>query len=295
MPALGLLEWGAHAYFAARPPTDSEWEVLPQAVAKLVDDQTLVVIAPYWAEPNARRVLGDRYMPLRDVARADESSYAQALEIRILGGESVVSEWPEISVEQLGKFELVLRKNPTPQPMLVNFVDAIAEGKATVTSARGESETPCRWNTNARVENGALHGHPTFPKARFECQGEPWHMVGQTVIEDENYLPRRCIWAQPGEGQKTVVKFEAVVLGHSITGYGALPYFLERDAKGTPVELDVRVDGDSLGRFKHEDGQGWKRFEFDTARFVGEAHDVEFRISSKRSRAREFCFQAAVR
>jgi hypothetical protein len=120
-------------------------------------------------------------------------------------------------------------------------------------------------------------------------------MVGQTVIEDENYLPRRCIWAQPAEGQKTVIRFEAVVLGKSITGYGALPYFLERESKGTPVELEVRVDAEQVGRFKHQDGEGWKRFEFDTSAYAGQTHDVEFRVSSKKSRAREFCFQAAVR
>jgi hypothetical protein len=295
VPALGLLEWGAHAYFAGRPPTAQEWDELPAQVTKWVAADTLVVVAPSWAEPHARRVLGDRVMPLSAVARPDESRYVEAVEISILGAESEVSAWTELKAERSGKFQLRLLRNPQPVPVLVDFVARVQSGAATVVSTRAKEAADCAWTTNARVENGALHGHPTFPKQRFVCPGEAWHMVGATVIEDQNYRPRQCIWAQPGEGRKTSITFDAVLLGQSITGYGALPYFLERESKGTPVELDVLVDGERLGRFRHEDGEGWKKFEFSTARYSGGTHAVEFRVSSKRSRAREFCFQAAVR
>ena len=120
-------------------------------------------------------------------------------------------------------------------------------------------------------------------------------MVGSTVIEDQYYKPRRCIWAHPAEGRTTVIRFDGVTLGRSLTGYGALPYFLERESKGTPVELEVLVEGKSVGEFRHKDGEGWRGFEFDTSSFAGQSHSVEFRVSSKKARAREFCFQAAVR
>jgi hypothetical protein len=295
IPVIGVFEVAAHAYFAARPPKTKDWDAVAKKVNDLVTPGMLVIVAPHWAEPEARRVLGDSVLTLEDVARPDETGYAKALEISILGQDSGVSGWHRLSETQSGKFRLRVFENPKPAPVLVDLVELVQKGQARASSVRGKDAVDCRWSVNARVENGALSGHPTFPKTRFECEGEAWHMVGATVIEDEHYLPRRCIWAQPAEGEKTIVHFEHVTLGERITGYGALPFFLEREAHGTPVDLEVLVDDDSLGRFRHSDGEGWKGFEFSTEKYRGQTHELEFRVSSKRSRQREFCFQAAVR
>jgi hypothetical protein len=299
VPCFGLFEWAAHAYFASRPPRDAEWDELLAVVTELGREGTLVVVAPHWAEPHARRVLGDRWMPLAHVARAENSTFATALEISILGADSELEDWRVVETRQAGKFRLRVLENPAPQTVLFDFVGAIEQGRARVESVRGKGDSaeskPCSWNERARVANGALHGHPTFPKRRFECQDGNWHFVGSTVIEDQSYRGRRCIWAQPGQGKQTRIVFEGVTLGDRIVGHGALPYFLERESDGTPVELTVSVAGELLGKFRHEDGEGWKRFEFSTAQYAGQTHDVEFTTSSKRSHQREFCFQADVR
>src|SRR5271156_4696579 len=85
VPALGLAELGAHLWFAKRPPTFDEWSTVVNAVRETRQEGDLVVIAPSWADPAARRALGDALMPLRDVARPDESRYAHAIEVSILG------------------------------------------------------------------------------------------------------------------------------------------------------------------------------------------------------------------
>ena len=72
VPAVGLVELGAHAYFSSRPPSPDEWKTGKATLAGLRKHGELVVIAPEWAEPNARFAFGDELMPLRDVARADE-------------------------------------------------------------------------------------------------------------------------------------------------------------------------------------------------------------------------------
>jgi hypothetical protein len=238
-------------------------------------------------------------MPLAHVARADDSTFETALEISILGEKSELAHWRTLETREIGKFKLRVLENPAPEQVLFDFVSAVEQGKAEVAAVRGkggaEEVRPCRWNEKARVENGALHGHPTFPKRRFECQDGSWHFVGSTVIEDQRYRGRRCIWAQPGQGKRTRIVFEGVTLGNRIVGHGALPYFLERESDGTPVELTVSIGGEPLGKFRHEDGEGWKRFEFSTEKYAGQTHTVEFATSSKRSHLREFCFQADVR
>ena len=70
-------------------------------------------------------------------------------------------------------------------------------------------------------------------------------------------------------------------------------WVIERAKLGAPVDLEVRVDGDSLGTFTHSDGDGWKRFEMDLGSHANaQEASVEFVISTKDYEHRHFCFQA---
>lgn len=296
VPILGLVEWGAHAVYAARPPLEDDWDSIVPVIRELRDRDELVVVAPYWADPHARRVLGDWAMPLRDVARPDDDRYTHAIEVNILDAPSELPDWRITGERRVGKFSIRELENPAPSPVLLDLVDRLAPDTASAASLRGKQRRECTWTTKGRVENGGLHGHPTFPKRRFQCPGAgSWHFVGETLIEDQNYRPRRCIWAHPPQGGQTSVTFHDVELGSKIIGYGGLPYFLERESEGAPVELEVLVDDRRLGDMTHEDGEGWKRFEFSTQPFAGERHDIEFRVSARKAHQREFCFQADIR
>ena len=54
VPAFGLIELGAHFFFARRAPKAEEWTAVRPAVASWYKSGSAVVIAPYWAEPMAR-------------------------------------------------------------------------------------------------------------------------------------------------------------------------------------------------------------------------------------------------
>ncbi len=274
-----------------------DWEQLRAPIAEMRQAGELVVVAPYWAEPQARRVLGDDAMPLEHVARPDTERFTQAIEISILGQDSEVSGWKLIDEQRVGAFRLRRFDNPNPDPPKLDLVDWVDSEHAWVASMRNKKDVqPCSWTDKAKVSNGALHGHPTFPKERFNCtRGGDWHFVGVTAIEDQNYRPRRCIWAHPAPGRKTAVRFKNVPLGSKIVGYGGLSYFLERDGKGAPIKLQLRVAGKKIDTWTHDDGEGWKRFEFSTEQYAGQNADVEFRVYSKSAHHREFCFQADVR
>src|ERR1700760_4552103 len=86
IPLLGIAELVAHFWFASRPPTFDEWSTVVAAVRETRREGDVVVIAPEWADPAARRVMGDDLMPLRDVARPDVTRYEHAVEVSIVGG-----------------------------------------------------------------------------------------------------------------------------------------------------------------------------------------------------------------
>jgi hypothetical protein len=293
---LGLLELGFHIHFAHAAPTVEQWVALKPAVEKIVAPGTLILTSPPWAEPNARLALGPERMPLGHVARPDETGFEHALEISILGERApALHDWHLDDEHREGGFVLRSWTNPHASPVRYEFLDHLLPDEASVSLVRAKGPAdPCPYGTG-KVTNGDLGGHPTFPRKRFLCPGAEWQMVGVTVIEDQDYRPRRCMWAHPTNKGTLVVRFESVPMGSSITGYGALPYLFERESHGTPVELEALVGGTSVGRYQHVDGDGWKRFEFSTAAFAGQSQPVEFQVRSRIVRDRQFCFQASVR
>jgi hypothetical protein len=297
VPLLGLVELGLQLYFAGRAPEPPAWQTLRPVLDELAADHPLIVVAPEWAEPNARHALGDELMPLAHVARPDESGFAQALEVSILGADAPVLEgWTLRAERQQGPFRLRRYENPDFEPVRFDFVAQLEAGAARVSTASPRGPKPCPFTTKARVSNGDLHGHPTFPARRFACpDGGEWFFVGATVIEDEGYRPRRCAWAHASEQGPLTLRFEDVPLGARITGHAGLPYWFERELHGTPIELTFSVDGEALGTWLHRDGEGWKPFEFSTAARAGQRGTVELQITSERAWRRELCFEASVR
>jgi hypothetical protein len=298
VPALGLLELAAHFAFARRAPTLDEWRGVRGSVAELRGSQGLVVVAPHWAEPLARHAFGDELMPLDEVARPDESGFARAVEVSLLGRSAPeLAGWRSVEERRAGRFRLRVLENPSPVRVLFDFVEHVAPPHLSAFHAReaGGERQPCAWNPRARVSNGGLGGNPTFPARRFECPGGEYFFVGVTVIDDQHeYRPRRCIWAHPPEHGSLLLRFAAVPLGAVVRGHAGLPWLIHRDGSGTPVELRVRVGGREIGRVLHHDVEGWKRFELPTGA-AGRREDVELEVSSERAAHRHFCFQADTR
>src|SRR6185436_200123 len=60
----GLVELGGHFYFSTRAPKVEDWVRSKASVGSLRRDGDLIVVAPDWAEPNARLAYGDAWFPL---------------------------------------------------------------------------------------------------------------------------------------------------------------------------------------------------------------------------------------
>lgn len=296
VPALGVFELVAHLYFRGRTPQLEDYRALEPVVRELRQAGDLVVISPDWAEPNLRWALGDGLMPLRDVARPEDSRYPVAVEVRLPGTDSTFGEWKVETAREVGAFVVERRVNPRHEPVLFDFVDAFSKNLSVSVGRDAHNRTACTYNASARVTNGALGGHATFPAQRFECGNSEWDFVGVTVIEDQTYHPRRCLWAHPPSGKRhKVIQYDQVPLGKRITGFTGAPFLIDRETDGAPIEVLVTVDGEQVGQTRHENGDGWRAFDVATDRFAGGVHRVAFEVFADSAKKRDFCFHADVR
>lgn len=291
VPLLGLCELGAHFWTSTRAPDIAQWQAARAPLAALRKHGELVVVAPAWADPMARRAFGDALMPLRNEARPDESAYPRAIEVSILGSHApVLAGWRSVAEQSAGRFRFRVLENPAPAKVLYDFVDHVDPGS--MSAAAGLQSSPCAWSDHASVATGGLFGPATFPRRRFQCPAGPATFVGVTVIDDQDYRPRRCIWGAPPLSGPLVIHYPDVPIGTTIHGYAGDSWFLFRDGLGAPVGMQVSIGGDVVGSVVHEDRDGWKGFQIPTGKHAGRREDVEFTIQGVEAGQRHFCFYA---
>lgn len=297
VPLIGIVELVAHGVFASRAPSQEDWASLPAAVERLRRPGDLVVVAPEWADPIARQTLGEAVMPLADVARADTSGHRHAIEVSVLGQRSAeLASFRELERVDAGPFRLRRLENTRYVPVLYRFDDHVTPDALAVSvlDPSGSVEA-CAFTDRALATAGGLGGHPAYPRARFRCPGGEWSFVGVTVIDDERYRPRRCIFAHPApHGGVLRLDFDAVPSGRVLRGYAGLPYLVFRDGIGTPVTLRAFVDDEAVGQSVHDDRDGFTRFEFRVPPRTAPEMRVRFEVTSPDASARHFCFTASL-
>jgi hypothetical protein len=296
LPLAGAAEIALHLHHARRAPPFEAYAALVGPIDELRRADERILVAPRWAEPLVRRALGDARMPLAAVARPDEDDHDAALEISILGERAPeLDGWRESERRTVGPFALRRLERPAPAPPVrLDFVAALDPARVRV--AMGEPPSECPFHAHARVVAGGLGGHPTRPARRFECGGNPFFGAGVTVVSDQGFRPRRCIWAHPPERGELVLDYERVDLGDRIVGHGGIDWITERGRKGAPVTLRVEIDGSEIGRVVHRDGDGWARFEIPVGAHAGRpAARVRFAIGTPQYLHRHFCFEARMR
>jgi hypothetical protein len=297
--ALGLGELGLHLLFSRRPPGPAEWRAARTQVAALRQPGDAVIIAPWWAEPHARKALGEELLPLRDLARPDETRYRRVVEVRALGERTpALRGWTTLREERLGPSLVALvLENPSPVRVFHDFTDAVEQGQAEVAQLSETGEVSCPFRAHEPIAAPGLFGHPAMPPRRHVCGPQPWQSVGVTVQDDRLYRARRCIWAPPPGGRGALqIRFAGVPLGQEIRGHMGIHATLDREGRGAPISLEVLVGGASVGQVTYLDGQSWAPFSFPVGpRAGGEPGEVTFRIRSSESADRQFCFEADTR
>lgn len=293
LPVVALAELGAHYYFSQRAPTAGQWRDLPAAVDAVRRPGDLLVVAPQWAEPLARQVLGEQRMPLADLGRMDATSYAGALEVGLLGEHAPeVGHFTQVAIERSGPFLIRRLRNPAPLHALYRFLANARAPLLQVTELRDGSELPCRYTQQGRSSAGGLGGHVTYPRERFRCSGGERFLVGVTVMDDQHYRPRRCLFAQPPDEGVLRLEFADVPFGRRIRGAAGFTHLLARDEHGAAVELGLYVAGRSVAAQAFEPHRGFQPFEFALPASLPARGPVRFEVRSASLPARELCFSA---
>lgn len=287
LPLLGLVELALHLGLRQRAPDPAAYASLASAVTSLRREGDALIVEPAWAEP---LVHGAVPTPVRVAALPDLDGVERAVEVSLFGDRSVRTEsWSILESRRVGPFTLRLVANPDPRPSRFDFVDALSPGAVEV---RFDGRS-CPWTDDAPVVAGGLGGHPAFGPRRFSCGTAPWFNVGETVIADERFRPRRCLWAHPPSRGSLTIRYRGVELGDRLVGHGGMYWIIEREKKGAPVHLSVAVNGEPIGEHVHRDGDGWARFEIPLGRFAGRRDaEVTFAVRSDDYRDRHFCFEA---
>ena len=286
-----LAETGAHFYFRNRSPNEHQWQALKPSVAQLYHPNDCVVIAPGWGDPLARLHLGDGFMPLEKVARAGDESCERIIEVGFLGQRYVpASSWVEVERRESGPFLLSVRQNPRWEPSRYAFIDHLDPRLLQVTLQQGSTPQSCTFNDHSRPSAGGLGGDPAAPQRRFSCPGGGFHWVGTTIIDDEHYGPRRCIWAPPNRQGPVTLHFAQVPLGRKLVGHAGGPWLMVRDGLGPPITLAASISDSFNAHSQFQDTDGWVRFEWDTFAFENTVADVALTITASPTTDQRFCF-----
>ncbi|HXK18166.1 MAG TPA: hypothetical protein VNG33_10210, partial [Polyangiaceae bacterium] len=159
VPLLGLAELGLHQYFAERAPEFRDYERLAPALLALKRPGVPVVVAPGWAEPLVRQVAPAAF-PLAELARPDDSGFAEFVEVSLLGQSAPdLAGFAVQQTEQVGPFRVSLRKNPKPDRVSFDFVSAVETGQVEVFTEVDEQPSPCRRSELSHTSSGGLLGH----------------------------------------------------------------------------------------------------------------------------------------
>ncbi|MDX2055066.1 MAG: hypothetical protein SFV15_21875 [Polyangiaceae bacterium] len=297
--AVGPLELGAHLFFSRRAPGLDDYRALQARVTALRKPGDVVIIAPRWAEPIARTAWGDALLPIAELGRLDLARFERVVLVTSMGQVAPeLSGFARLVREAHGPFVVEVLKNPGFAPVKADLNERVVPELLAVAVVQGSGErSPCIWSDSAVVRTGGLGGPAALPRERFQCVGGEDRFVGISILDDQEFRPRRCIWAHPPDGGYLELSFSKVPRGRAVIGAAGLSYLLTRDGVGSDVSLEVLADGVSLGTHRERDTEGWQGFRFELPGSSQESSEVEltFRVSSVKAENRDFCFQAEVR
>lgn len=300
VPAAGLLELGAHLVQARESASEQDWNAARDYVAAQAKDDDLVTFAPRWIDPVGRMRFGDKIATVAREARADETRFARAFEVSVRGAHAAeLSSWRRADNKSFGNVTVTTLENPAPAHVIDDLVSMVNPMQMRVSRGDGSgvmataNSAECAF-VHGSAQSGGLGWGPAVPADRFNCPGGGF--VGESVVADLDYRPRRCVYAPPqAPNQPLRLRFLGVHFGRSLHGHHALYVEAERDRKGAPVTLAFRVGDATIGSVIHRDGEGWKAFELDTSDLAGQREDLVAEIASTGGERRMYCFEADTR
>jgi hypothetical protein len=294
VPAVAVLEIGAHIAQATSKIPEKDWVAAREAVRAIALPEDLVAFAPRWVDPIGRSVFKDEIATVEREARPDDTRFPRAIEVGIRGAHlREFDSWRVTDRKRVGTITLTTYENPAPAKVIDDLVSLVTPDRATVARVDGGRETGCPF-VHGRSQSGNIGFGPGVPADRFACQQGGF--VGVSVMQALDYLPHRCIYAPPLERATVLrIRFSSVRFGKALHGHHAISWDTERKMEGAPVTIAFKVGDQTLGKFVHSEGDSWKPFEVDTSELEGQTAELVADITTPNAAARQYCFEADTR
>ena len=297
---LAVVEVGSFATTQSRVVSGDDWKRAGEFVRESFDsERDVAIVAPDWARPLALNALAEA-ASVAGAGRSDLAGYERVWALTSRGHDpSGLDVRRRPAVEHwFGRVRL-RRWDLGASTVRYEFIEHIRE--AEVHLVQGGLERECPWRRTGFPYGGGVLQGPMVPGERFVCPSHPWLWVGRTVQEDLELQTRECIWQHPQGNEPVRATFRDVPLGERLVFYGGIYHGHEHAKEGGPIYADIRVDGRSLARFTHEDGNGWGRLEVET-RPPEEAQKepnaigvVTVDVTAPIPHLRTFCWTATIR
>ncbi len=204
-----------------------------------------------------------------------------------------LADWKRAAGQSVGALTVPTYENPASVRVLDRLLSHEGPERMRVFQEERGREVECTF-TRGVAQAGSLGFGPTIPANKFTCPGGGF--VGVSVIATLDYTPRRCFYAPVMSGSAGIrIRFQDVAIGRTLHGHHALYVEAERGKSGAPVTIAFSFDQGPLGRFVHQDGEGWKAFDVSTEAFAGQKKELIADISSTDGNRRMYCFEADTR
>lgn len=127
--------------------------------------------------------------------------------------------------------------------------------------------------------------------ARHQCPHADWSWVGPTEATlGKTYMP--AIWAHPVRNKTIRISYDTGrTTGSRLIGVLGLA---SSAGSGTPVSLEIRVNGETLKTLRSGTSPGYSAFDITVPKERLPVRQVEFRITTANDGRRHFCFRAGL-
>ncbi len=292
---VAAVELLVHAAIRSTVASHRDWEKAAAFVRQHFAPGDAIAVAPDWADPILRWVLGDR-ISISMAGRSDLAAYGRLWALSIRGAVAQEAEGRNTDMSRRFGRVRVTRSLLPPSGMAFDLVQNLRQARVTLTQ-RG-AQTQCAWRRLGPARGGGLGIGVVPPIERFVCDTRRrWLWVAPVVVEDLHLQPRYCVWQHPAGAEPVRVTYSDVPLADHIVFYGGLYYEHERDLRGAPVRVGIHVNGRSVGAMLHRDGDGWKRVVFPTGQgpHATKTGEIVVEVSCQRPHRRGFCWAASTR
>jgi hypothetical protein len=302
LPALAVVEFGAHWCQVAKRSVADDLHAARTWVASRQQPEDAIVFAPTWIDPLGRKAFAG--MQSTEAATfGDPSRYARVFEVTLDNAETADGRQP-VALEEttFGAVHVRLARNtqfaPTARPFANEIDPAHLSVRVQASEAAGGAYAACEYAKGGG--SGGIWSPPTAPQ-QFGCG---YAAISRVVLPMLDYRPRSCLYAPPPGGSKRLVlRFADVHFQSKIEGHHGLMVQAEHGLDGAEVSIDAFVDAElpnqrvvrrSLGSAVHRDGEGWRKFSFETTALAGQTGDLTLEIQSLAA-GRQYCFDADTR